>query len=372
MDQQTLDTQSGQCHCHGLRLLNHNGGHCRHTPRRRRTIPISPYPYRSSILLSTPSRHHQRAISGTRRTFECSTRSRSSPVATGMGIDGSAAQGRGHLHVLEVPRKTSPPPEVPGTLNLTPTLHHQKSRIIGFSGVISFKMAGKTEWEDVLMKHGIMEKPEVVPTDDEEAFADQERRAAKDPLKEKTLDQLNEMEDDVEEDVLAKLRRKRLDELKSKAALNKFGKVEYMQKADFLQQVNKAGPGIWVVLHLESSAAASRLLAKHMETLANKFRAVKFLRIQYSECIPNYPESKTPTLLLYKDDDLKANVVGITSFGGLKMTALSLEWGLSRLGVLDTELEADPLSGQSNTITVQKNFVRHRDEDQSDSENSDF
>jgi hypothetical protein len=37
-------------------------------------------------------------------------------------------------------------------------------------------MAGKTEWEDALIKHGIMAAPEVLPTDDELALKHIEQR----------------------------------------------------------------------------------------------------------------------------------------------------------------------------------------------------
>eukprot|EP00808_Paulinella_micropora_P014466 g547.t1 len=229
-------------------------------------------------------------------------------------------------------------------------------------------MAGKTEWEDALIKHGIMEKPVVLPTQDELDLIAQEKAAEKDPLENKTVEELEEMEGD-EETVLAKLRQKRLEKLKKDAALNKFGNVRYIQKPDFVREVNQAGAGIWVVVHLESTLPDSRLMAQHLETVARKFKAVKFLRIQYSDCIPNYPEAKTPTLIIYKDDDLKAQQVGLSLFGGQRMTALSLEWGLSQLGVLTTDLPGDPLQGQS-VINVQKNYVRARND--SDSDNSDF
>ncbi len=61
---------------------------------------------------------------------------------------------------------------------------------------------GKTEWEDALIKHGIMEAPEVVPTEDELALAYQEAMAARDPLAGKSLEQLDELEDDVDDQIL--------------------------------------------------------------------------------------------------------------------------------------------------------------------------
>ena len=53
-----------------------------------------------------------------------------------------------------------------------------------------------------------------------------------------------------------------------------------------------------------------------LEKLARKFPDVKFLQILYTDCIPNYPEKNLPTLLVYRDDDLLTQFVGLSVFGG--------------------------------------------------------
>lgn len=42
-------------------------------------------------------------------------------------------------------------------------------------------------------------------------------------------------------------------------------------------------------------------LHKYLGELAAKFRAVKFVKIVAQECIKNYPDSATPTVLIYKN-----------------------------------------------------------------------
>ena len=59
-----------------------------------------------------------------------------------------------------------------------------------------------TEWEDALIKHGIMAAPEYVPTEDELAVAHAAKLAAVDPLAGKSLDELDELEDDYDDTVL--------------------------------------------------------------------------------------------------------------------------------------------------------------------------
>ena len=67
-------------------------------------------------------------------------------------------------------------------------------------------MAGKTEWEDALIKHGIMEAPEVKETDDEIQLRMIQKMADRDMLADKSLDELDELEDDYESEVLEKYR----------------------------------------------------------------------------------------------------------------------------------------------------------------------
>lgn len=67
-------------------------------------------------------------------------------------------------------------------------------------------MAGKTEWEDALIKHGIMAAPEVKPTDDELQLEYQQKMAERDVLADKSLDELDELEDDFESDIIEKYR----------------------------------------------------------------------------------------------------------------------------------------------------------------------
>ena len=45
-------------------------------------------------------------------------------------------------------------------------------------------------------------------------------------------------------------RRKRMAEMKEAASKRKFGNVTEISGIDFVQEVNKAGECIWVVLHL--------------------------------------------------------------------------------------------------------------------------
>jgi len=221
------------------------------------------------------------------------------------------------------------------------------------------KPRAATEWEDVLIQHGIRKAPPRVASEDQTQLKELERRQAQDPLLKKSLQQLNALEDEVEEDTLASYRAKRKQELLDKAKREKFGVVVQIHESDYKSQVTEASaePGVWVVCHLFSPGMEEcSILSECIEVLAKKFKAVKFVRIKATEAIHNYPESKCPTVLLYNKGDLVLQLVGPGLFGGLKTSPKAVEWGLAKLTVLESDLEENPLSAAaSKTVTVRKN-----------------
>ena len=66
--------------------------------------------------------------------------------------------------------------------------------------------AGRTEWEDALIKHGIMQAETQQLTDDDRQLAGVEERERRDQLAELSVDELDELEDDVDDRVLQQYR----------------------------------------------------------------------------------------------------------------------------------------------------------------------
>jgi len=62
--------------------------------------------------------------------------------------------------------------------------------------------------------------------------------------------------------------------------------------------------------------AVCELLLKCLEELARRYPATKFVKIMSTGCIPNYPDCNLPTVLVYNNGAVKANYVGLRSFGG--------------------------------------------------------
>ena len=69
-------------------------------------------------------------------------------------------------------------------------------------------------------------------------------------MEDMTLDELDELEDDEEERVLEEYRRQRMAEIRAKQAKSVYGDVREISAEDYVAEVNKAGDGVPVVLHL--------------------------------------------------------------------------------------------------------------------------
>ena len=112
-----------------------------------------------------------------------------------------------------------------------------------------------TEWNDVLRAKGILPaKPKEKEITEEQIIDIVERtvqeKLNKDKYADMDLDELEMFEDEEDERVLADYRRKRIEEMKALQAKAKFGEVTEITAVDYVKEVNEAGEGVWVVLHL--------------------------------------------------------------------------------------------------------------------------
>ncbi|KAG7221636.1 hypothetical protein CRUP_013229, partial [Coryphaenoides rupestris] len=125
---------------------------------------------------------------------------------------------------------------------------------------------------------------------------------------------------------------KRLAEWKATQLKNAFGEVVEISGQDYVKEVNKAGEGIWVVLHLyKQGIPLCALINQHLAELARKFPQTKFLKSISTTCIPNYPDRNLPTVFVYFEGEMKAQFIGPL-----------LEWRLAESGAVKTDLEENP------------------------------
>lgn len=205
-----------------------------------------------------------------------------------------------------------------------------------------------TEWNDILRSKGIIPAKEKEITENdvinivEQTIEQKSQTKAKD-LEVLSLDELDELEDEEDERVILEYRRKRIAEMKAFAEKARYGEVREISAEDYVSEVNKAGEGVWVILHLfKQGIPLCSLINQHLALLAKKFPASKFLKSISTTCIPNYPDSNLPTIFVYFEGDLKKQFVGPHEFRGMNLTVDELEWILGQTGAVKTTLSEDP------------------------------
>lgn len=157
------------------------------------------------------------------------------------------------------------------------------------------------------------------------------------------MDELDELEDSEDEAVLQEYRNKRIAEMKALAEKQKFGTVREISGQDYVDEVNKAGEGIYVVLHLyKQGIPLCALINQFMTNLAARNPTVKFLRSIASTCIPNFPEKNLPSIFIYYEGQIQKQIIGPIELRGEKLTLDEFEYMLGKYGAIKTEITEDP------------------------------
>ena len=122
---------------------------------------------------------------------------------------------------------------------------------------------------------------------------------------------------------LAYCRKQRLAELSQLQHASVYNQVFPLQKPDYSRDVTEASKDAYVLVNLTSSLGTnteSRLLTQLWRQLAAKYGDIKFCEMRADLCIEGYPERNTPTILVYKDQDIKKQVLTLREFQGLRTT----------------------------------------------------
>ena len=112
-------------------------------------------------------------------------------------------------------------------------------------------------------------------------------------------------------------------ELSTIATASVFNQVYPLQKPDYSRDVTEASNKAFVLVHLTSSLGTnveSRLLTDLWRQMARKFGDIKFCEIKADMCIEGYPERNTPTILIYRDGDIKKQIVTLRELRGTQTT----------------------------------------------------
>ena len=112
-------------------------------------------------------------------------------------------------------------------------------------------------------------------------------------------------------------------ELSTIATASVFNQVYPLQKPDYPRDVTEASNKAFVLVHLTSSLGTnieSRLLTELWREMARKFGDIKFCEMRADLCIDGYPERNTPTILVYRDGDVKKQIVTLRELNGQHTT----------------------------------------------------
>lgn len=157
------------------------------------------------------------------------------------------------------------------------------------------------------------------------------------------LDELDELEDSEDEAILLEFRNKRIAELKALAAKAKYGSVREITGEEYVNEVNKAGDDIWVILHLYARGVPfCALLNEYMNQLAMKFPTVKFLRSIAQTCIPNFPDKNLPAIFVYHNGQMRKQFLGALDLRGPQPKLEEIEFLLGKVGAINTDITEDP------------------------------
>ncbi|KAF3000684.1 hypothetical protein E8E13_001713 [Curvularia kusanoi] len=195
-----------------------------------------------------------------------------------------------------------------------------------------------TEWNDILRSKGIIpEKPPSPTPMIEEALNEARRLAHENRLEGKELDELAELEDEEDEDFLESYRQKRMNELSAITNASIYNQVYPIHKPDYARDVTDASHKAFVLVLLTSSAGTnteSRVASESWTLLAQKFGDVKFCQMRADLCIEGYPDRNTPTVLVYKDGDIKRQIVTLRELNGVRTNVADWEKVLVDLGAV--------------------------------------
>lgn len=179
-----------------------------------------------------------------------------------------------------------------------------------------------TEWNDILRAKGIIPEREPSPTPMIQEALEQARALAhENRLEGKELDELDELEDDEDEDFLDSYRQKRMEQIAHLVNASVYNQVYPVQKSEWSSEVTEESRKAWVLVLLTSSSGTnveSRLLIEVWRELARRFGEIKFCQIQGDLCIEGYPDRNCPTVLVYKDGDVKKQIVTLKELQGEK------------------------------------------------------
>lgn len=210
---------------------------------------------------------------------------------------------------------------------------------------------------DILRKHKIIPEKPPSPTPMIEEALQQARKIAHDNrLENKDLDELDELEDEEDEEFLNSYRQKRMREMAELQSKSVYNQVYPIQKPDYAKEVTEESNKTFVFVLLTSSSGTnveSRRMIDIWRILAKKYGELKFCQIQADLCIEGYPDKNTPTVLIYKDGEIRKQIVTLRDLNGVRTDVEDVEKIFVTLGAVkvgDKRLSRKSLENEDEDV----------------------
>jgi hypothetical protein len=178
----------------------------------------------------------------------------------------------------------------------------------------------------------------------------------------------------VDDEDLESMRARRLQAMqRARDALEQGGGcfVKSITPEEFTSQVTLCLDRFTVMAMVIAGDPDSDLLLECLERLAEKLLlqgvdSVKFIKLVAVEgAVRNFSRTDAPSLMVYHPGGKVAGQFRhLKAFAGKKTTPEVVEWKLSKLGIIQTELEADPTESFSVVHLYKKPERVSRDEDE--------
>ena len=225
-----------------------------------------------------------------------------------------------------------------------------------------------SEWEDIHVKLGNYNpRPYEKPQNEYTAEA-MDKLDNYDPLAKKNLDELDELEDELDEEFLEQYKQKRLEEIQKTAEKPHFGSVYEISREEYLAHVTNAPKESYVVLHLyQDYIEKCKLMNELMSRMAPKYPLIKFIKIISTRCIENFPDSKLPCLIMYREGKMTSNITNVDI--EMKMNIAGFETFLAKLKVIERDEDDEEEQEINKFKQITKGNTKKNNEDDSDSDN---
>ena len=156
-----------------------------------------------------------------------------------------------------------------------------------------------------------------------------------------------------------------------------YNQVYPLQKPDYSREVTEASAQTFVLVLLTSSSGTnpeSQLMLSLWHRLATTFGDLKFCQMQGNLCIDGYPDRNTPTILVYKDGEIRRQIVTLKELKGDQTGLEDVEGMLVDLGAVkhgDSRLQnrwkgSKDDGAKTNGSLYQTSKGKDDDEDDSD------